>query len=203
VILLLDYGGVLTHPIDEQLLTDLAGRLRVEAAPLRRRFHAGRPAFDHGQEPAAYWQDVAARALTPDELADAQAVDLRLWSDVAVEAVTATRQAAAAGLRLALLSNMPHPEADAYESLPWTEPFSLLLFSCRLGLLKPDPAIFRAALEALDTAPADVVFLDDRTENVAAARLIGIDAHVCPGPQALVAAVQRLTTRPGRPVAPA
>jgi putative hydrolase of the HAD superfamily len=179
VILLLDYGGVLTHPIDEQLLTDLAGRLRVEAAPLRRRFHAGRPAFDHGQEPAAYWQDVAARALTPDELADAQAVDLRLWSDVAVEAVTATRQAAAAGLRLALLSNS------------------------RLGLLKPDPAIFRAALEALDAAPADVVFLDDRTENVAAARLIGIDAHACPGPQALVAAVQRLTTRPGRPVAPA
>jgi FMN phosphatase YigB (HAD superfamily) len=39
--------------------------------------------------------------------------------------------------------------------------FAVMTDSCRVGVEKPDPAIFRAALEALDAAPATTVFVGD------------------------------------------
>ena len=49
--------------------------------------------------------------------------------------------------------------------------------SFRLRAAKPDDRFYRAALRGLD--PARVLFLDDRDDNVAAARAVGIDAVVC------------------------
>jgi len=45
------------------------------------------------------------------------------------------------------------------------------------GLLKPDPRIFKLALERFALAPEQAVFIDDRAENVEAARAHGIVSH--------------------------
>ena len=42
---------------------------------------------------------------------------------------------------------------------------------------KPDPAIYRLALEQLGVAPERALFLDDRADNVAAARRLGFVGH--------------------------
>ena len=56
--------------------------------------------------------------------------------------------------------------------------FEHLMFSCDLKLAKPDPECFRAALAVLRAGPADVIFLDDRPDNVAGAAALGIrSAH--------------------------
>lgn len=192
-VLLLDYGGVLHETHDVVSLRVLAGRLRVEPAAFERRFFAGRREFDRGLRPDAYWTSVAGRALSTGELADATAVDIAFWSGVETDAVAAVERAAVAGLRLALLSNMPHPEADAYERLPWTEPFERLFFSCRFGLVKPDPALYEQVLTELGVEPQDVTFVDDRVENVDAAAGLGLDARLCRGAAELAALVEDLT----------
>lgn len=51
-------------------------------------------------------------------------------------------------------------------------------FSYELRLHKPDEEIYRTVLEHLAAKPEECFFLDDRPENVAGARTIGIDAHV-------------------------
>jgi FMN phosphatase YigB (HAD superfamily) len=49
------------------------------------------------------------------------------------------------------------------------------LTSYQCGLFKPDPAIFRLALERFGVAdPAAASFIDDRPDNVAAARAVGM-----------------------------
>lgn len=48
--------------------------------------------------------------------------------------------------------------------------------SGELGLRKPDPAIYHAALAQLDVAAHEVLFIDDRPANVAAARATGMSA---------------------------
>jgi FMN phosphatase YigB (HAD superfamily) len=48
-----------------------------------------------------------------------------------------------------------------------------------IGALKPDPAFYLRALQGTGVDPGDVLFLDDRADNVAAARALGIDAVVC------------------------
>ena len=51
--------------------------------------------------------------------------------------------------------------------------FSLFLASCFLGIRKPDTDIYELALEITQTAPANALFIDDRKENVEAARSLG------------------------------
>lgn len=50
------------------------------------------------------------------------------------------------------------------------------VLSYRLGLRKPEPAIYRAALAAARVAPAEALLIDDRPENVDGAVAVGMRA---------------------------
>lgn len=54
-----------------------------------------------------------------------------------------------------------------------------ILTSCELGLRKPEPEIYLAALKKMEAKPAEVLFFDDKIENVTSARGLGIRAEVC------------------------
>ena len=45
-----------------------------------------------------------------------------------------------------------------------------LWLSNEIGLAKPDPAIFAFAIQRIGLSPREILFLDDRPENIAAAR---------------------------------
>src|SRR5581483_8120744 len=82
-----------------------------------------------------------------------------------------------AGHRLFFLSNMPAPYADylerAHEVVSW---FDDGVFSSRVKLGKPDPAIFALALQRFGLAAGECVFFDDHLPNVEAARAAGWNA---------------------------
>jgi putative hydrolase of the HAD superfamily len=81
----------------------------------------------------------------------------------------------AAGVRTALVTNNVAEFGEGWRAMvPVDELFEVVVDSCRAGCRKPDPAIFRVALDALGVAAADTVFLDDYAGNVAAAESIGI-----------------------------
>jgi putative hydrolase of the HAD superfamily len=50
------------------------------------------------------------------------------------------------------------------------------IFSYRFKVAKPDPEMFRRALEIIGALPQHVVFIDDLLENVTAARTVGLRA---------------------------
>jgi putative hydrolase of the HAD superfamily len=54
--------------------------------------------------------------------------------------------------------------------------FKVAMSSCYLGLRKPDLAIYRRALDILGRPAERILFIDDREENVAAARVAGMNA---------------------------
>lgn len=56
--------------------------------------------------------------------------------------------------------------------------FAGLHLSYEVGLLKPDPAYFRLALQRFDLQPQNCIFIDDRPEHVESARSVGINALV-------------------------
>ncbi len=78
------------------------------------------------------------------------------------------------GAGLALLSNMPVGLARRLDAADWLTPFSPRFFSGPLGLVKPDPRIFRHVLAELRAEPEQVVFVDDSPANVAAAQNLGL-----------------------------
>lgn len=48
--------------------------------------------------------------------------------------------------------------------------------SCYLGVMKPNPAIYRLGLRLAQVQPAEAVMIDDRLQNVEAARSVGMRA---------------------------
>ena len=76
---------------------------------------------------------------------------------------------------LAVLSNMP-PEILEYieKETNILSMFDNTVFSCEIGLAKPDPAIYRKCLEITGSSDQGNVFIDDLDVNVSAAEKQGI-----------------------------
>lgn len=60
--------------------------------------------------------------------------------------------------------------------LPYGDYFDRQFYSFELGVAKPDAAYFAKVLDALQLAPAEVVFVDDLGRNVRGARACGLNA---------------------------
>jgi len=92
-----------------------------------------------------------------------------------LQTVILIKQLQAAGHPLYYLSNMPAPYADHLEAVqPVMRRFLGGIFSARVQLGKPDPAIFALALQRFGLQPGQAVFLDDHPANVEAARASGL-----------------------------
>ncbi len=84
------------------------------------------------------------------------------------------RRLHAQGRPLHYLSNMPEPSAAHFERThDFMKLFESGVFSSRVKLIKPDPAIFEHAAALFGRAPAQLLFLDDHLPNIVAARAAG------------------------------
>ena len=84
------------------------------------------------------------------------------------------RRVRAQGHALFFLSNMPAPYADHLEAEhAFLELFRDGLFSGRVRMIKPEPAIFAHAQRVFAIDPAETLFIDDIAHNAQAARDAG------------------------------
>lgn len=80
--------------------------------------------------------------------------------------------------KLVLLSNVdPYYWKTIRHRHPEIELFSEILLSCNLGVAKPERAAFLRAIDAAGAPASSCLFVDDKDENVLAAKQVGINAH--------------------------
>jgi len=97
----------------------------------------------------------------------------RVFEDVR-PTLTALREA---DVRCAVVSNWDTRLRDVLALNELLTPFEAVVVSAELGVEKPDPRIFGAALHALSIAPAEALHVGDRIDtDVEGARAAGIDA---------------------------
>ncbi|GFR81886.1 acyl-CoA dehydrogenase family, member 10 [Elysia marginata] len=94
------------------------------------------------------------------------------------EMLEAARCVRARGLRTALLTNNCFLDESMTQTLlPLDRSlFDVVVESCVLGYSKPHPRAFTECLRLVQVSPDQAVFLDDLTDNVFAARNLGITA---------------------------
>jgi putative hydrolase of the HAD superfamily len=173
-LLLLDYGDVISLPYDERVGAEVARLLDLAPEELMERYWVNRSLLDSGVPSVPYWSGVAGRDVSEAEAAQLDKVDLGGWARTNADMLALIGEQKAAGVRLALLSNAPHVQADAFEKVAWTAGFERVFVSARLGMIKPDRAIFEHVLAELGARPEDVTFVDDRAANIDAAAELGI-----------------------------
>jgi len=80
------------------------------------------------------------------------------------------------GYEMHALSNYSTWYEMIEESLNLSRFLSWTFVSCLTGLRKPDPGAYLGAAAQLQVAPTQCLFIDDRPENVRAAKDVGMDA---------------------------
>jgi len=92
----------------------------------------------------------------------------------------------AAGVPLFALTNWSAETFPmAFQRFGFLERFERIVVSGAEGLAKPDPALFRLAIERCALVPEETVFIDDSPANVAAALGLGFDALLFSGAEVL------------------
>jgi len=67
-----------------------------------------------------------------------------------------------AGMKLGLVSNTPPTSQYILDYLKLRDRFDIIVFSCDVGHLKPDPRIFKIVLEKFNVLPENTVIVGDK-----------------------------------------
>jgi len=160
-------------------LPALSRLLDVDPQAFSEAYFEHRPDYDRRSDASRYWNSIAAAAgsAEPDValIQELVRLDDLGWNVADPETLELVDELHEAGLHLAVLSNAPSSMGRLVESQPWAAHFQRLYFSGDLGLVKPEPAIYRHLLDDLGATPAELAFLDDRSDNVEAAIQAGIN----------------------------
>src|SRR5579863_1148557 len=173
-----DFGNVICFFPTEEQWAEAAHFCGVETAEFQRAFWLPRIPYDAGGDSQAYWLEIA--RLTGRSFDDAMIAGLirrevAFWSRFDTRVLGWADQLRRAGIRTGILSNLPGPLARALRPSPgFLDHFDQVIFSCEVGVIKPHPTIYQRAIEGLQIAPAEVLFIDDRPENIEGARTVGL-----------------------------
>jgi putative hydrolase of the HAD superfamily len=183
--LILDYGEVLSHPMRPGAMTLMASQLGTLDTELTQAYWRHRREYDLGMPVRDYWtlvaQDVGAE-LDEGLLNALIAIDVDAWTDYRDEMWTLAATFRGNGGKLGMLSNgvreiVARIRTDhQLESL-----FDAVVISFEVQLAKPEPEIFRVALDRLGVPAFDALFVDDRAENIDAARELGLQTLLFTG----------------------
>jgi putative hydrolase of the HAD superfamily len=176
--LILDYGEVLSHAMRPGAMSLLASQIGALESEMAGAYWRHRRDYDLGMPAEEYWSLVArdlGTAIDDGLLASLVTIDVDSWTDYRDEMWTLAATYRQAGGRLGMLSNGVREIVARIRSdrdLPSL--FDAVVVSYEVQLAKPEPEIYRLTLARLGVEPAGALFVDDRLENIAAARALGI-----------------------------
>ncbi len=150
---------------------DVARAFEAEVAHYRPRSHEGRDAASLLRLRAdctAVFNTSLGAALTPRELVDA--LDYEPLPGVP-EALASLR---ALGLELAVVANWDYALSEQLERIGLARYFSAIVTSADAGYPKPDPQLFRIALERLAVRPERALHVGDGEEDELGAAAAGL-----------------------------
>jgi len=174
-----DYGMVLSGLPDPEAHAELRRITGLSHEAFEALYWVDRHAYDRGDlNGLSFWQKLASDGgldLSPESIAQLNHWDARMWTTSNPEMLAWHQALKAHGLETAILSNMGDSVMESIvENFTWVADFDVLIWSYQHRMAKPEPAIYELLLEKLGTAPEETLFLDDKLENIEAARRHGI-----------------------------
>jgi putative hydrolase of the HAD superfamily len=177
--LILDFGEVLVHPQPAPVLDRMARLAGLPVNEFTQRYWEHRDAYDSGLPAIDYWKRVLGTAVDSidsdtvfTKLIDA---DCESWTFYREPLWDATLAYKTAGGRTAMLSNgVPEVMGRVRQERQLQDYFDAVVVSYEVGVIKPNPAIYRICLDRLGTAASKALFVDDRVVNIQAATALGL-----------------------------
>lgn len=188
---LFDLFGVFLKPRTE------TERIRVENAvgadariwPI---YEELRPAYDRGDiGDERFWRQLQVRAgLEPLDIYEAVVADWATSIEANPEMVELFDSLDDSDICAGVLANIPLGLAKKVQAKHrWLDYFDAVVFSCDIGVIKPDPRMYAVAVDAMGVHAKDIIYFSDNPRNVLAAQEAGLQAILFTGPDCVRAAL--------------
>ena len=179
--LIVDWGGVLTAPIDEAMTawarnegvdldvyrTVMRSWIEESASPIQ--------GLERGEVTPEEFERLLAKGFREHGVnVVADGLLARMLSglvELLDDMVNLVRRARRQGLKTALLSNS---WGEHYPEHLWVGAFDAVVISGRVGMRKPDEEIFRHTADLLQLSPGECVMVDDLAPNIRGAVASGM-----------------------------
>jgi putative hydrolase of the HAD superfamily len=173
-----DLGGVLVRTEDRSPREQWEQRLGLRIGELDTLVFAGevgRSAALGKAQADDIWRALGERLNLDEEQISTLERDFWAGDQVDQQLIDKTR-ALRPTRKTALLSNAwPDLRHALEETWGIADAFDEIIISAEIGFAKPDPRIYRLALERLALKPEEVVFIDDFKHNIEAAEKMGLN----------------------------
>lgn len=174
-----DFGGVLTtEPNREIVVQFLRSSFNLSPEEFEKINQQKKKALQAGKTDEEFWLEYAEKKnmkLPKSWVQDFKGV-LKQCIGINEGMFALVNRLKQKGLPVALLSNVDPRLAGFIREFGLYAPFDPCLLSCEIGLEKPDARIYEYLLKEMKLPAQDIVFIDDRPENVDAAKRLGLDA---------------------------
>src|SRR5208282_640084 len=195
-IILFDVGGVLlTNGWDHRERTAAVAQFHLDAQELETRHLKAFEAWERGEIDVNTYLDAAVfyapRQFSREDFFDFMLAQSQLLEDGAMPIL---KEVSASNRYLIGALNNEARETNEFRFVKFDlrRHFAVSLSSCYVGLRKPEPAMYRRALDILGRPARRVLFIDDREENVAGGASAGMTAIRFTGEAALRSELERL-----------
>lgn len=175
-----DLGGVVLASEQEQFYRHAQAAFGLPLTKIKEVMWRHQPDLERGDLTISqFWQAVMSDLGQPYDAAK----DDHLWSDHYVEdsiinegILRLIDQIRDQGIKVVLLSNTHAEHVDLNRHRHIFEHFDVCFFSNEMRARKPEAKAYKYVLNKLGIEPVELVFFDDRPENVDGAKDLGIQA---------------------------
>jgi putative hydrolase of the HAD superfamily len=195
-VILFDVGGVLlTNGWDHRERAAVVDQFQLDRAEFERRHAQANDAWERDTITASQYLDATVfyepRSFSKDEFMAAIFAQSQALPNGALGILS--ELAASQRCMLGVLNNEARePNEYRFQGFGLRDQLDVAFSSCYLGLRKPDPAIYRRALDILGKPAKRTLFIDDRVENATAAASAGMQAICFTGADTLRSNLQTL-----------
>jgi putative hydrolase of the HAD superfamily len=182
-----DWGGVVSNDPGDDFLRMLLTELGATPAQVEEIYETYMRRFMRGElSENEYWQEL--RSTYGLTIHDSISEEFKRWqgltaNDDILNLVTEAKQQ---GLRTAVLSNVIEPTYNVIAAAGYYDYFDEVIASWQVGSAKPEPEIYKIALQQLETTAEASIFIDDKQKCLAPAAAMGFKTILAENPEQII-----------------
>lgn len=177
-VVVFDFGGVIAQANTIQMADFLLSSFNINKDELSNAMRDMQNFISKGGSEKQFWQQYAVlkNVTLPNNWFELFGAIIKKSITEIPETLEIVKALQNQGYQTAMLSDVTQYQAEIIRKMGYYDLFHPVLLSYEIGVKKPNPEVFKILLEKLQKPASDVLFIDDRIENVEAAKKQGIDS---------------------------
>jgi len=177
---LFDLGGVIVNWDISWLIQEISNEFQLSEKRLSEEFNKNIPNISSGKiDEKNLWYSIG-KELQSSKLMnlDESLLDKNFRKRVSLNdsLVSLTKKLSEKGITVGILSNTEQVTFSVVRELLPLDHFKYKFLSYEIGLIKPNPEIYKYVIDNISFQKEELFFIDDLKENVESARIAGIDS---------------------------